>query len=254
MAVVQSARLVCACGLFAAAGSVAAAQSSDSGTSMEMSVQVSITSDVVDTDGNQILPAPVPTVFRLTRMRGSAGWQTVVTYGKYTGIPTRASSHPLDGARVEFDDATGATRVYNSAGVLNPLLSTDSAGGVRGALGPGQWLDGLVARDNEQPTRLRDLLEKYGKPVGRVRGLDRFLTQLEETVEEVLADSHSALLREINTVRDGSLESHIVFDYERRADGAWVRKSMRAEHVVPGDATRRTRTTVQFTELSTGGR
>jgi hypothetical protein len=254
MTVIQSARLVCACGLFAAAGSVAAAQSVDSGTSMEMSVQVSMTSEVVDKDGNPVLPVSVPTVFRLTRMRGSAGWQTVVTYRKHAGAPTRASAHPLDGARVEFDEASGTTLVYNSAGELNPLLSTDSTGGLQGALGPGQWLDGLIARDNEQPKRSRDLLEKYGKPVGRVRGLDRFLTHHEETVEEVLADSHSALLREINTVRDGILESHIVFDYERHADGEWIRTRMRAEHVMPGDATQRTRTTVQFTELSTGGK
>jgi hypothetical protein len=254
MAVIQGVGLVCACGLFAAAGSVALAQNVDSGTSMEASVQVSITSEVVDKDGNQILPVSVPTVFRLARTRRSAGWLTVVTYRQPAGGPTRASSHPLDGARVEFDEASGTTRVYNSAGELNPLLSTDSTGGLHGASGPGQWLDGLIARDNEQPKRSRDLLEKYGKPVGRVRGLDRFLTHHEETVEEVLADSHSALLREINTIRDGILESHIVFDYERRADGAWMRKSMRAEHVMPGDATQRTRTTVQFTELSTGGK
>ena len=261
MAVIQGVRLVCACGLFAAAGSVAAAQSVDSGTNsvdsatnMEMSVQVSVTNEVLDKDGNQVLPVSVPTVFRVARTRHSAGWQTVVTYRKHAGAPTRASAHPLDGARVEFDEASGTTRVFNSAGELNPLLSTDSTGGLQGALGPGQWLDGLIARDNEQPKRTIELLEKYGKPVGRVRGLERFLTHREEILEEVLADSHSALLREINTVRDGILESHIVFDYERRADGAWIRKSMRAEHVMPGDATRRTRTTVQFTELSTGGK
>jgi hypothetical protein len=221
---------------------------------MEMSVQVSITREVVDKDGNQVLPVSVPIVFKLARARNLAGWQTVVTYRKHVGTPTRASSHPLDGARVEFDEASGATRVYNSAGELNPLLSTDSTGNLQGALSPGQWLDGLIARDNEQPARWRDLLDKYGKPVGQVRGLQRYLTHREETVEEVLADSHSALLREINTVRDGILESHIVFDYERRADGAWMRKSMRAEQVVPGDATHRTRTIVQFTELSTGGK
>ncbi len=254
MAVIQGVRLVCACGLFAAAGSVAAAQSVDSGTSMEMSVQVSVTSEVLDKDGNPVLPVSVPTVFRVARTRHSAGWQTVVTYRKHAGEPTRSSSHPLDGARVELDEASGTTRVYNSAGELNPLLSTDSTGGLQGALGPGQWLDGLIARDSEQPKRSRELLEKYGKPVGRVRGLERFLTRREETVEEVLADSHSALLREINTVRDGILESHIVFDYERRADGAWIRRSMRADHVMPGDATHRTRTTVQFTDLSTGGK
>ena len=153
MAVIQGVRLVCACGLFAAAVSVAAAQSVDSGTNMEMSVQVSVTNEVLDKDGNQVLPVSVPTVFRVARTRHSAGWQTVVTYRKHAGAPTRSSSHPLDGARVEFDEASGTTRVYNSAGELNPLLSTDSTGGLQGALGPGQWLDGLIARDNEQPKR-----------------------------------------------------------------------------------------------------
>ncbi len=258
MTVTQGVGLVCACVAFVAPALAAAAQRADSETAVEtnaeMSVEISITHTVVDSDGNLAFPAPVPTVFQVARTRWSAGWQTVVTYRKHPGTPTRASAHPLDGARVEFDEDSGATRVYDSTGELNTLLSNDSAAGLPLTQGPRQWLEGLIATEKGRFTRSRDLSEKYGKPVGRVSGLDRFVTHRDGIVEEVLADPRSALLREINTVRDGMLESHIVFDYERRADGAWIRRSMRAEQVVPGDAGHRTRTTVEFANLSTGGK
>ena len=102
--------------------------------------------------------------------------------------------------------------------------------------------------------RSRDLSEKYGNPVGREQGLDRFLIHRDGVVEEVLADPRSALPREINRIRDGILESHIVLEYDKRADGAWIRRRMRAEHFVPGDMAHRTRTVVEFNKLSAGGR
>jgi hypothetical protein len=258
MTVIQGVGVMCACVVLVAPVAAAAAQDADSITrgalNVEMSVQISITHTVLDKDGNPALPTSVPTVFTVVRTRRSGTWQTVMTYRKHSGAPTRASSHPLDGARVEFDEDSGATRVYDSTGALNTLLSREAGDGIPGARGPEQWLEGLVATDESRFTRSRDLSEKYGKPVGRVGGLDRFLVHRDGTVEEILADPRSALLREINTVRDGVLESHIVFDYDRRADGAWIRRSMRAEQIVPGDAGHRTRMTVEFANLSTGGR
>jgi hypothetical protein len=257
MTVSHGVGLVCACMAFAAPA-LAAAQRAVDGTAVEnaaeMSVDVSITHTVVDKEGNLAFPAPAPTRFTVARTRTAAGWQTTVTYRKHAGAPTRASAHPLDGARVEFDEDSGATRVYDATGELDTLLSKDPAPGLSLAQGPGQWLEGLVAPDNGRFTRSRDLSEKYGKPVGSEAGLDRFLVHRDGVVEEVLADPRSALPREINTVRDGILESHIVFDYDRRADGSWIRRSMRAEQIVPGDTGHRARTTVEFANLTTGGK
>ena len=230
----------------------AAAQGADE--SVEMSVEVSITHTMLDSDGHPTLPSPVPTVFTVARTRGPAGWQTVVTYRKHTGAPTRASSHPLDGARVEFSEGARAARVFDATGEFQPLLSKEFGDGVPVSRGPGQWLKGLIATDQGRSMRSRDLSEKYGSPVGREQGLDRFLIHRDGTVEEVLADPRSALPREINRIRDGILESHIVLEYDRRADGAWIRRRMRAEHLVPGDMAHRTRTIVEFNNLIAGGR
>jgi hypothetical protein len=221
---------------------------------VEMSVEVSITHTMLDRDGNPALPPAVPTVFTVARTLGPAGWQTVMTYRKHTGPPTRSSSHPLDGARVEFDEGARAARVFDATGELQPLLSRESGDAVPVSRGPGQWLAGLVATDEGRWMRSRDLSEKYGNPVGREQGLDRFLIQRDGVVEEVLADPRSALPREINRIRDGILESHIVLEYDKRADGAWIRRRMRAEHFVPGDMAHRTRTVVEFNKLSAGGR
>jgi hypothetical protein len=258
MTVTHGVGVACACVAFAVPAMPAAAQRAVDETAMakagEMSVEVSITHTMVDKDGKLAFPVPAPTRFTVVRTRRSARWQTVVTYRKHAGTPTRASSHPLDGARVEFDEDSGATRVYDSAGELNTLLSTDSAAGPSLAQAPKQWLEGLIASDAGRFTRSRDLSEKYGQPVGREDGLDRYLVHREGVVEEVLADPRSALPREINTVRDGILESHIVFDYDRRGDGTWMRRRMRAEQIVPGEAGHRARTTVEFANLSTGGK
>jgi superfamily II helicase len=58
---------------------------------------------------------------------------------------------------------------------------------------------------------------------------------------------------EINSVRDGVLESHVVFEYDRRADAAMVRRRMRSETRLPGEAGHRARTVVEFTNLRMGG-
>jgi hypothetical protein len=253
MTVISVLRLGCACLALVAPGAAANAQSVESEANAEMSVEISISHTVLDQDGNAALPPSVPTVFTVVRTRRSGTWQTMMTYRKHAGAPTRASSHPLDGARVEFDEDSGATRVFDSTGTLSPLLSKEPRGGMPDPRGPRQWLEGLIATDADRFVRFRDLSEKYGKPVGRERGLDRFLVHRDGVVEEVLADPRSALPHEINTVRDGILESHIVLEYDRRADGAWSRRSLRAEQLVPGDPMRRSQTIVQFANVSMGG-
>ena len=250
----QSVHLAYACLAFSMLASDAAAQGIERDAHLEMSVDISVTHTVLDREGNVMLPTPVPAVFTVARGRRSGGWHTVVTYRTHRGTPTRSSSHPLDGARIEFDDTSGETRVYNASGELNSMLSNDSTGGLRVARGPEQWLEGLVATPDRRTARSRDLQEKYGKAVGRVGGLDRFVAHREDVVEEVLADPDSGLPVEINTVRHGDLEQHTVFGYERRSDGAWIRRTIRAEQVLPGDSGQRARLTVEFSNVSTGGR
>ena len=251
----QTGRLVCACVAFIAAASNAAAQDKEREEQVEMSVDVSITHTVIDQHGNLVLPPQVPTLFSVARTRRAGAWQTVVTYGTHAGAPTRASSHPLEGARVVFDETSGETRFYDAAGSRNPLLSNDPARALRTPqdAGSGRWLEGLVATAATRSTRSRELQERYGNAVGRVRALDRFIAQRDGVVEEVLADPASAVAVEINSMRDGVLESHVVFEYERRSDAAMVRRRMRSETRLPGEAGHRAQTVVEFMNLRTGG-
>jgi hypothetical protein len=219
-----------------------------------MSVEIAITQMTIDQDGQSVFPVMAPTVFTVARTGRPGEWRTVMTYRKQAGTATRAASHPLDGARIEFDEASGATRVYDAAGEPHALLSSAAAGAMPGSGGPAQWLEGLIAPQATQEERARDLREQYGQPVERVRGLDRFLTQNDGVLHEVLADPASALPVEINTVENGVLASHIVLDYAEGPNNAWVRRSMRAEQAVPGHSTQRSRLIVEFRNVTTRGR
>jgi hypothetical protein len=140
----------------------AAAQNSDSGAVAEMSVEIAITRITVDQDGQSVGPVTPPTVFTVARTGRPGAWRTVMTYPKTQGPATRAGAHPLNGARIEFDESSGATRVYDAAGEPNALLSSDSSGGPLGSGGPAQWLDGLVATPATQVQRKRALHDTYG--------------------------------------------------------------------------------------------
>jgi hypothetical protein len=245
---------VCAGLAFFVAASEVAAQSADEGAITEMSVEIAITRMTVDQDGQSVGPVTPPTVFTVARTGRPGEWRTVMTYPKHKEPATRAAAHPLDGARIEFDESSGATRVYDAAGESNALLSSESSGGPLGSGGPAQWLDGLIATPATQAQRKRALHDTYGDSVGRVRGLDRFLAYRDGVLHEVLADPASALPVEINTVQDGVLASHLVFDYVRRSNDTWVRRGMRAEQIVPGHPTHRSRLTVEFRNVTTGGR
>lgn len=250
----QVVETVCAGLAFFVAASGAAAQNADSGAIAEMSVEIAITQMTVDQDGQSVVPVLPPTVFTVARTGSPGEWRTVMTYRKHNGPETRAAAHPLDGARIEFDESSGATRVYDAAGEPNALLSSESSGGPLGSGGPAQWLDGLIATPATEAQRKRALHDTYGHPVGRVRGLDRFLAHRDGVLHEVLADPASALPVEINTVENGVLASHLVFDYARRPNDTWVRRGIRAEQVVPGHPTHRSRLTVEFRNVTTGGR
>lgn len=256
MASTQSVRVVCACVAVIAAVADVSAQGRERQEPVEMSVDITVTHDVVDKDGNVVGPPQVATAFTVARTRRSGAWQTVLTYRAGPGSSSRASAHPLEGARVVFDEGTGETRFHNAAGELDPLLTGGhtKARGLAPEDGPASWLDGLVATPAARTARARDLHEAYGSPVGRVRALDRFVKGRDDVVEEVLADPDAALPLEMNSVRNGALESHIVFEYSRRADDTWVRRRMRAERRLPGEGGHRVRTAVEFTNVQIGGR
>ena len=73
------------------------------------------------------------------------------------------------------------------------------------------------------PARLRGddrrlaLQRRFGKAVGRLRGLDRYLESAPDHTTEVLADPDWTVPVEINVVRGGQLQSRARFSLRRRS-------------------------------------
>ena len=83
------------------------------------------------------------------------------------GAYTLAVSHPLDGARVEYE-SSGALSVFDRGGTRrNPRLSTEASGASMGS--PGAWLDELVFTAAGTPARRLEVDRAY-RPGSRRRG------------------------------------------------------------------------------------
>jgi hypothetical protein len=181
----------------------------------------------------------------------------------------RLIDNPFIVSRMEYDER-GGLRLYNSRGerVRVPEARDRAAFVVGGSLSrqagidtnrvlrdrrpaspAGGWADRLVAR-REERVRRRQLLElAHGAPVGRVAGLDRYLSATEEGLDEVLADPDTALPVEINTVHGGRLVARARFGYEQLDERFLVRRRVSAERVLPDAAGARVVTEIDVTNV-----
>jgi hypothetical protein len=107
------------------------------------------------------------------------------------------------------------------------------------------WSDALVASPERSAARRAALERRFGKPEGRVRALDRFLSTRGDETVEVLADPQLALPVEINVVRERTLVSHTTIGYVRGAGGSVIRRSLHMERTLPDASGERTVTDVE---------
>jgi hypothetical protein len=157
---------------------------------------------------------------------------TTLTYLPPRSIPTTAMPDPTEGMRVEFEEDGSAPRIYDksgqrvemgaSAGPILPPVAITAANG-----------HGLLMAAGARAERSRKLRQDLGAPAGKIRGLDRYLTQSDGRIQEVLVSADTVVPVEINVVNDSALESHSTFEYEALADGTLWRKRARTESVVP---------------------
>jgi hypothetical protein len=152
---------------------------------------------------------------------------------------------------VDTDPASGTLRVRDAQG--RPV-ATPVAGGVNAASLDGD--DGLVVTSADRPRRLAALVERFGRPVGTVRALHRYLAKQGRAVEEVLVAPDTALPTELNRLQDGTLVEHHTFEYAPVGDGRLVRARTRSESAVPqGQGTRMVSlTTLSGIRVRGGGR
>ena len=193
---------------------------------------------VIDQSGRVVRETP-PVRLHLSRTELDGMQRTTMMIGREErDTLSGAARDPYDGMRVEFDDNGSPLRIFDKNG--QPLSTTQQAIGV---LPPADLRAavlgrGLVLRDTVKDRHAR-LRRDLGAPKGQLRGLDRYLAQSGDLVQEVLVAPATAAPVEINVVRKGVLESHSTFAYDVLPDGTLVRHIWRDESRIPGEPSER---------------
>jgi hypothetical protein len=213
----------------------------------------------VRTDGQLSRTASPAIALRVDRQLAQGRWRTSFTFQSVeapivtSGNALVALDNPFMVARLEYDDESGEARAYDKSGRRMPLPTDQDrrAFGVTAAQrGPG-WdpalfkpaaspertrvmaaataMGGFYVQAQQREGRLLDLERSFGKAVGRVRGLDRFVRTERGVMSEVLISSSTALPAEINIARGGSLTSHAELRYSAAGSAGYVRESLRHE-------------------------
>jgi hypothetical protein len=96
------------------------------------------------------------------------------------------------------------------------------------------WVETVRPSAGRKGLRRAALRRQFGRPIGRVSGLDRYVQTIGDETTELLADDDWAIPLQINVVRGGVLESQASFAYEGDGGGSLVRRRSHVEQVLPG--------------------
>lgn len=185
--------------------------------------------------------------------------------------------NPFMISRLEYDeDAGGEPVLYDRAG-RRVAIPTDEqrrrigvaaslrrttwdrdvlAGQVAGVTPPagGRAITtGLLVEARLAPTRRQRFEARYGRPIGRVRGLDRFVMATGNQTEEALVTPDSSLPVEVNLARAGVLASHIQITYDSNPAVGFVRRLLHSEEVSNEASGARLVTEVEMANLVVDG-
>jgi hypothetical protein len=223
--------------------------------SRAFSAELSIRQARVDADG-RVRPAPATAFsFRLERTRAETGWRTTLTLtgleaGPGGSVPDRhALDNPFLVTRMVYDDGVGL-RMYNRRGdrvrepaandrallggaVDSPVPTAAGLSEATRVLAGESWLDTLIAAPDRRDARRRKIEARFGRPIGRVGGLDRYATSNGETTTELLVDPDSVVPVEVLTGRAGQLISRTTIRDEAGEGGLLVRRRLRTERALP---------------------
>jgi hypothetical protein len=218
-------------------------------------VDVALTHRVVEADGRQAMPIATESAFTLQKLRTRSGATKIrLTYRPPRSIDqTAVLRNPLEGARLEYDPASGSTTVFDQGGRRpNPRLSLSSSSSA--PLGSVEsWLEALVFKAADVALRRQALERSHGRPVGRVGGLTRYLQHRGDVSEELLADPESALPVEVNVMRQDTLEGRITIDYDAARNSHLVLRRLQSEQLIDARSGRRSIVAVQFSNVAVEG-
>ncbi|MEO8483887.1 MAG: hypothetical protein ABI634_16880 [Acidobacteriota bacterium] len=215
----------------------------------------------VAADGTPLGVAAPGVVLHVDRRLQAGHWRLTMTMSGVdrptvtTPRGTTMLENPFVVSRLEYDeDAGGEPLLYDRAGrrigvateeqrrrlgvaaslrrtTWDPDVLAGQVGRAAVPAGGRQMTTGLVAEAGQAPTRRQRLEARYGRVVGRVRGLDRFVLVTGSQTEEALVTTDSALPVEVNVARGGSLASHIRLTYDSNPAVGFVRRLLHGEEV-----------------------
>jgi hypothetical protein len=215
----------------------------------------------VAADGTPLGVGAPGLVLHVDRRLQAGHWRLTMTMGGVdrprVTTPRGAAllENPFVVSRLEYDeDAGGEPALYDRAGRRVGIATEEQRRrlGVAASLRRTTWdpdvlagqigraappaggrpiTTGLLADAGLAPTRRQRLEARYGRAIGRVRGLDRFVLAMGAQTEEALVTVDSALPVEVNLVRGTGLASHIQLTYDSNPAVGFVRRLLHSEEV-----------------------
>lgn len=216
-------------------GSVAAQTPGGGSGRPVFSADVVVDEQVVDGEGTVVETRP-STAYRMTITRGARGLRTEIVYPTARLYPKGPLVDPRSGYRLEFGSRLGDGRVYDAAGALVLGPPDEPDGSVEAPHGA---TTGLVLSDRDVTARKRELVRKFGQPLGRLSGRDRYLATVDNLLTETLVEPATNLPVEVNVARDGALAERTAIAYARMPGGRWYVARTRSELALPGASGRR---------------
>jgi hypothetical protein len=217
----------------------------------------------------QRLPGTAPSATYRIEHRAGAHAFTRVAMVEFEGIKAESVAgsvtvdNPLLAVRMELDPKDGL-RLFNRRGdrlpevtaadrrffgIANPTPATTPPHSR--VMSERAQVSNLVVAAGRQAERRTDIEREFGRPVERLRGLDRYIASRRGNIDELLVDPVAALPVELNTVRGGVLASRVQIAHEPKGNGAFVRRWFRAERAL-ADGGRRVVTTIEVTNVRIG--
>jgi hypothetical protein len=195
------------------------------------------------------LPRP-DVVMRVVRELRGERWVTTLTADRMPeslvdlpGGPSRLSN-PFLVASVEFADDDEEPRMFDRRGRPVRALTADdlrlvgAASTVRAGarvLPAGSRAGGVFLADaGGKGQRRLELARRFGAPVGRLRGFDRYVTVTADQREEVLVTTDTALPVELVTTSRTAGQMRTGITYQAHGSYGHVRRLMRSEHHFAG--------------------
>jgi len=242
------------------------------------SADITLRRSRIDASGQPLGDGASAQQYHWERSSATGRWKTTMTLAPASPVSLRTlrGNTALDDrllvARIEDDEDGSGPQIYNkrgdllrTPGALDQLLpatpgrdpapaprqpATQAAGQrPRAAQSAALWVDNHFIKRNGQDARRLALQRQHGRPVGQVRGFDRYVITHGDRTEETLVDRQLQVPVETNVVHQGRLVAHRTMSYAAAGADLVVRRSVRTERMVSPETGERAIVDIEFTNV-----